>query len=102
MMSEKLAGFALEPEHAHRQPSDRARHAIAVKVEHRRARRANVLERVHFHAIDDGQEILAREVELAHRLHQARDLRSNSAVIKRVDLAPPLAELTQPFGPWPT
>ncbi len=68
MMREQLAGVALETEHAHRQAADRARDAVAIEVERREIRRADVVERVHLHAVDDGEEILAREIEVAHRL----------------------------------
>jgi hypothetical protein len=43
----------------HRDPADRHCHTLAIEVELREARRPNVSPRVHFHAVDDGEEIVA-------------------------------------------
>ena len=67
MMRQQDAIVLRQAEHPHRQPSDRARHAIAVKIERRKVGCANVLRHVHFHAVDDGQKILALQAEALHR-----------------------------------
>src|SRR5436305_1719969 len=99
MMGEQLAGPALKTEYADRETSDRARHAIAVKVEHGKIGRADIFERVHLHAIDDGEKILARQIELAHRPYQAGDFGADLSLVKRVDLVAPFGELGQPLRP---
>ena len=72
MMRERDAGVVLHAEHAHRKPADRAGDAVAIKIERRPVGRADVGDDVHLHAVDDGEEILALQVERAHRLRQAR------------------------------
>ena len=56
MMREQDAVVLGETEHPHRQPPDRARHAVAVQIERCKVRRPDILRHIHFHAIDDGQE----------------------------------------------
>ena len=68
MMRERDAGFALDPEHAHRQASDRARDAVAIEVEGGGGGGANIVEGVHLHAVDQGEEILLRQIEVGDRL----------------------------------
>ena len=53
-----------------RETPDRARDAVAVKVERRPIRRADIGDHVHLHAVDDGEEVLALQIELPHRLRQ--------------------------------
>ena len=67
MMRQQDAVILGKAEYPHRQPSDRAGHAVAIQIERSQVRRADVLRHVHLHAIDDGQEILALETELANR-----------------------------------
>ncbi len=62
-----MPGIVRHAEHAHRQPPDRAGDAIAVKVERRAVGRTDVGDHIHLHAVDDGNEILALEIECAHR-----------------------------------
>ena len=64
MMGERQAGIGLHAEHAHRQPPDRAGDAVAIKIERRAVGRADIGDHVHLHAVDDGDEILALEIEL--------------------------------------
>ena len=71
MMRERKARIALHAEHAHRQPPDRAGDAVAIKIERRPVRRADVRNHVHFHAVDDGDEVVALQVESAHRARKA-------------------------------
>ncbi len=63
MMREQDAVVLRQAEHPHRQPSDRAGDAVAIQIERRQIRRADVLRHVHLHAVDDGEEILALETE---------------------------------------
>ena len=63
MMCEQDAVALGQAKHPHRQPPDRARHAIAIEIERGHVGRADVLRHVHLHAVDDGKEILALEAE---------------------------------------
>ena len=71
MMRERQAGLARHAEDPHRKPADRAGDAVAIEVERRAIGRADIGDDVHLHAVDDGEEILALEIELLHRLRQA-------------------------------
>ncbi len=42
----------------HAQPSDGARNAIAIEVERREVRSADIRDDIHFHAVDDGEQVL--------------------------------------------
>ncbi len=59
MMGEQDTVVGRQPEHTHRQPSDRTRHPVTIEIQRRHVGRADLLGHVHFHAIDDGEEILA-------------------------------------------
>ena len=72
MMGERDAGLLLHAEDAHRQPPDRARDAVAIEIELRPVGRADVGDDVHFHAVDDGLEVLAPEPERLDRRREAR------------------------------
>ena len=67
MMGELDAVFLGHAEHPHRQPPDGAGDAVAIEIEGREIRRADILRHVHLHAVDDGEEILALEAEGFHR-----------------------------------
>ncbi len=97
MMGERKAGLALHAEHPHRQPADRAGDPVAVKIERGAVGGADIGDHVHLHAGDHGEEILALEIEAAHRLRQAGKLRRRRAGIKRLDIAAPLR---QRGAPW--
>src|SRR5438093_7271703 len=97
MMSKPDAGLMLEAEHPHREPSYRACHAVTIEVERGKAGRANVLDRVHLHAVDDSQEILLREIEVTNRACEAGDQRALLALVKRPHLRAPLVKLLQPL-----
>lgn len=80
-------------EDAHREPSDGARDPVAIEVELGFRRGDDVLLRVHRHAVDHGLEVLALEVEAAHRLFERLHPRRGMAGIERVDIGPPAVEL---------
>ena len=67
MMGEQDAVLLGQAEHPHRQPPDGAGDAVAIEIERRHVRRADVLRHVHLHAVDDGEKILALEAEGFHR-----------------------------------
>jgi hypothetical protein len=67
MMREQDAVVLAKTEHPHRQASDRARDAVAIQIQRRQIRRPDILRHVHLHAVDDGQEILALEIESSNR-----------------------------------
>ena len=98
-MGEALAVLALKPKDSHRQASDRARHAIAIKIESFEGWRADVLESIHFHAVDNGEKVFAREVERVDRQCERGHERTGMSFIQCVDLVPPLIELRESFRP---
>ena len=59
MMREQMPSSSARPNTRTDKPPDRARDAVAIKIERRQVRRADILRHVHFHAVDDGKEILA-------------------------------------------
>ena len=67
VMRQQDAVILGQTEYPHRQPSDRAGHAVAIQIERGQVRRADILRNVHLHAVDDSQEILALEAELPNR-----------------------------------
>ena len=89
MMRERHAVVALHAEHAHRQPPDRARDAVAVEIERGPVRRADVGDDVHLHAVDHGEEILALEIEVAHRLRETGKCCGGCAGVERIDVVAP-------------
>ena len=84
-------------EHAHRETSDRTRDAVAVKVERRAVGGTDVGDHVHLHAVDDGEEVLALQIESAHGSRQTGERRRCRAAIDRVDVGPPARQLLAPF-----
>ena len=72
MMRERNPGVVLHAEHANRKTPDRTGDAVAIEIERRPIRRADVGDDVHLHAVDDGDEVLALQVEAAHRFAPAR------------------------------
>ena len=96
MMGERTARVRRHSEHAHRKASHRASDPVAIEVERGAVRCADVGDHVHLHAVDDGDEILALEVEFAHRLRQGGERRRCGAAIDRVDIAAPLLQLRAP------
>ena len=89
VMSERETGFLLHAEHAHRKTTDRAGDAVAIEIERGPVRCADVGDHIHLHAIDDGDEILALQVECADRLRQAAELRRRCAAIDRINVRAP-------------
>ncbi len=51
---------------------------------------------IHFHAVDDGDEILAPQIERAHRLRQAQKTLRRRAGIHRIDIGAPNAATAEP------
>ena len=98
MMRERDAVLLAHAEHADRQPPDRARDAVAIKVERRPIRRADVLRRIHLHAVDHGEEILLAEREIAYRLRQRPQFRRGPAGIKWLDPRAPFRKPVPALG----
>ena len=73
MMRKRKPVFALHAENAHRKPPDRAGDAVAIKIERRVVRRADVGDDIHFHAVDDGEKSSRSQIEVAHRVARARE-----------------------------
>ena len=97
MMREQDAVVLRQAEHAHRQPPDRAGDAVAIEVERGKIRRPDVRGHVHFHAVDDGEKILALEAELLHRRSVIAQPGRRLAPIERVDIVAPLLQRGQPL-----
>ena len=89
MMGEQDAVLLRQAEHAHRQPPDGAGDAVAIEIERRHVRRADVLRHVHLHAVDDGEEILALEAEGFDGGDVILQPRRRMALIQRVDIVAP-------------
>src|SRR5260370_25677988 len=98
MVRGRNAVLLFHAEDAHRQPSHRARDPIAIRVQRRLVRRADILEYVHFHSVDDGMEILTTQPEIAHRRDEAARARDRPARVKRIDVGAPALELLAPFA----
>src|SRR6185437_11021487 len=99
MMRQQDAVILGKAKYPNRQPSDRAGHAVAIQIERGQVRRADVLRNVHLHAIDNGQEILALETELANRGKVVPQSLGGIAPVQRVNIVPPFLERGQPFRP---
>ena len=67
-----MPSLLVHAEDAHRKPPDGAGDAVAIEIERGEIGRADIGAHVHLHAVDDGEEILARRPKRAHRLRQAR------------------------------
>ena len=90
MMREREPCLPLHAEHAHAEAADRAGDAVAVEIEGGEIGRADVGNDVHLHAVDDGEEILALQVESAHGLRQPAQVLWRRAGIERGDVGAPL------------
>src|SRR6202171_3505440 len=99
MMREQDTVVPRETKHPHRQASDRAGHPIAVQIERCKIRRPDILRHIHFHAIDDGQKILALQVKSSNRREVIPQARRRTVLVQRVDVVTPLLKRGQPFGP---
>ena len=81
----RRAGIA---EDMHREAADGAGDPVAIKVERREIGRADILLRVHLHAVDDVEEIALAQLEvLDRRDERAGDQVARPAGIDRLDLA---------------
>ncbi len=92
MMRQFEARPIVHAEHLDGQPSYRARHPVAVKIENHQIRRDDVLCHIHFHAVDHGKEILLAQAIARHRVLQERALDRRSSGIERVEVAAPFGE----------
>src|SRR5581483_7592150 len=87
-----------ESEYAHREAADRAGDAIAIKVERRPIRGTDVLRAIHFHAVDDGEEIVLAQRKLRHRALEPVPVLRSVPGIERVDIVAPAREVLEPPG----
>ena len=65
MLGKQLAVAVGNPEHARREPPHRACHAVAIKIQLHKGRCLDAFPDIHLHAVDDGPEVVAVEIELA-------------------------------------
>src|SRR5690242_21204213 len=78
---------------AHRETADRARDAIAIKIELGEARRLDWRARIHFHAINQRTEIVAPEAKARRILRKdAAERRLAGSGENRIDFAAPFIE----------
>ena len=94
------------PESPRGKASDRARHAIAIKIERGEIGRPYIGIDIHLHAIDHGTKILAPEVKSMDCHGEtaqpcARAGWGAPAYIKRADIAPPFGERLLAGVAWP-
>ena len=87
-------GFA-HAEHAHADPTDRARDSIAIEIKRRQFRRIDFGHHIHLHAIDDRHEVLPPQVELSYRINQRLDRGSTHTIEESVDLRAPARQLAE-------
>ena len=97
MMRKQDTVFLAEAEHPHGEPPHCARDAIAIEIERPRVGRADVGGNVHFHAIDDGDEVFTPQAEPFHRWHIVAQMLRWFPGIKRIDIAPPLIQRLEAF-----
>ena len=66
-----MSGGAGVAEYMNREMTDGTRHPGAIEVKRSEVRGADVLARIHFHAVDHGEKILAAQIVLPHRFVQS-------------------------------
>jgi|SRR6516164_7154928 len=66
-----LTGLGLLAEDPHREPADRDGGALAVQIQFLEARRAKVGTGIHFHTVDNGEEIAALQALQMHGFAQS-------------------------------
>ena len=71
MMRERDAFLRRHAENPHAEAPDRARDAVAIKIERREIGRPDVGVDIHLHAVDDVEEIGALQIEGARRDNEA-------------------------------
>jgi len=80
-MRKLRAWLGLKAKDFHRQPADRAGHPVAIKVELGPRGRSNIRSHVHFHAVDNSQEVGLIKVIVAHRLGEIAGARRRGPAI---------------------
>ena len=95
VMGERNARRGVHPEHAHAQPADRARDAVAVEVERGEIGCPDIGEDVHLHAVDDGEKVLAAQPEGADRVGEPGEPRRLAAREGGIHVGAPLLELLE-------
>ena len=107
MMREALSFRLRHPEGPRRKAPDRARHAIAIKIERGQVGCPYIALDIHLHAIEHGVEILAPQAKRMDRLGETahpfrHGLRRAPAGIKPADIAPPFGERLHAGVAWPS
>jgi hypothetical protein len=81
--------------------TDKRPTALATRSQYRssgrKIRRPDILRHIHLHAIDDGQKILALQVEPSDRRDVIRQASRRTVLVQRVDIVTPLLKRRQPF-----
>ena len=106
MMREASAFRLRHPESPRGKASDRARHAIAIKIERGEIGRPYIVLDIHLHAIEHGVKILPPQAKRMDRHGEtaqpfARAGWGAPACIKRADIAPPFGERLPAGVAWP-
>src|SRR5262249_19723962 len=71
MMRQPLARLAFHAENPHRKPADRGSDPIAIEFKRSPILSKHVTPNIHFHAVDDGEEILLPQTEGLHRFGES-------------------------------
>src|ERR1700722_18953876 len=95
MMGKLDAAFVGQAENAHRKPPDDGRHAIAIEVQRRPVRSADVLLGVHRHAVDYGVEIFMLQMKAASYVGEDGEMRRRLSGKHRGNVGAPLVQLVQ-------
>ena len=87
-------GFS-QSENPHGETPNGAGNAIAIEIELLEARRADIGARIHFDAVDDGQEIVFNQRVSRNRLRKTFEAGRHLPGVKRVDIFAPRCQQRQ-------
>ncbi len=100
VVSERNTVLAVHSENSHRQSSDCTCHAVAIEVQRFPTGRADVLGRIHFHAIDYGEKIFLAQRKGPYRMLQSPQIDTRLSGIKSLDVLPPFRKPCTPGIVW--
>src|SRR3984893_9552014 len=100
VVSERKPVLLLHSEDAYGKSPDRTCHLVAIFLQRRLVRRADVAHHIHFHPINDGMEVLPLQSEIAQRPHQTCGARGRISGIELVNIGTPAVELLAAHNAW--
>ena len=89
MVRQRKAGHFFHSEDFYRKATDGACYAVAIAIERRQVGRDHRATRIHFHSVDDGEEIPLAQTVVAHRRLQKPNLFGSLAAKQRCDCLSP-------------